>query len=345
MYRIDMIDYFRKQHLATGVESLDIALIDPDKTWEHKVDGFEKYGRLENEIEIPVEGSGVTAVTVTGEKLEATTMVVVSDLDIIVKSSRNELFVFAQNSRTGEPQPGTSLLVSDGQEVFAEELAGDDGILQKTYEQLKSVNDLRVFAVHEGHAASTVSNLQGLDFAVGLSAKGYLFTDRPAYRPGQLVNLKGIVRWVSEDRYVFKAGEKYQLDVYDARGRLIHTRKLALNKFGALADNFELPESSPEGTCRIHVHQPGGEQSYETDFLVHEYQLPSLQLTVETNQSVYYRGDTIEGTIRLKYYYGTPLARKTIHYRLGDGREYTGKTNRRARVPRIAAARHRCRIP
>lgn len=331
-YRIDMVDYFRKMHLATGVEALDIALIDPDNIREHEVAGFEEYRRIENEIDIPVDGPGVTAVTVTGENLEATTMVVVSDLDIIVKSSRNELFVFAQNSRTGKPQTDVSLLVSDGTEVFAEELSGKDGIFQKSYEQLKSIKDLRVFAVHEGHAASTVSNLTGLDFAVGLSPKGYLFTDRPAYRAGQLVNLKGIVRWVSDDRFVFKPGEKYQLDVYDARGRLVHTRMTALNKFGAIAANFELPESSPEGECRVHLHQPGGKQSYETTFLVHEYQLESVRLEVETPKQVYYRGDTIEGTISLKYYYGTPLAGKTINYRLADGPQKSAVTNAKGKI-------------
>ncbi len=43
IYRIDMADYFRKMHLATGIETLDIALIDPDKTWEYKIEGYEKY--------------------------------------------------------------------------------------------------------------------------------------------------------------------------------------------------------------------------------------------------------------------------------------------------------------
>ena len=66
-------------------------------------------------------------------------MLVVSDLDVIVKSSRNELFLFAQNMRTGKPLAGASVLISDGSEVFAEELTGDDGVLQKSYDQLKSV--------------------------------------------------------------------------------------------------------------------------------------------------------------------------------------------------------------
>ena len=44
-------------------------------------------------------------------------------------------------------------------------------------------------------------------FAVGLAPKGYLYTDRPAYRAGQLVNMKGVVRWVEQDQFVFKEGE------------------------------------------------------------------------------------------------------------------------------------------
>ena len=37
------------------------------------------------------------AVTVSSKALEATTMVIQSDLDVIVKSSRDEVFVFAEN--------------------------------------------------------------------------------------------------------------------------------------------------------------------------------------------------------------------------------------------------------
>ncbi len=42
------------------------------------------------------------AVTVSSKTLEATTLVMQSDLDIIVKSSRDEVFVFAENMRTGK---------------------------------------------------------------------------------------------------------------------------------------------------------------------------------------------------------------------------------------------------
>ncbi len=332
VYRIDLADYFRKMHLATGVESLDIALIDPDKTWEHKVENFEKYRRTEQAVEIPVDGPGVTAVTVSSDALEATTMIVVSDIDIIVKTSRNELFVFAQNLLTNKPAEGVNLLVSDGSKVFAEVATGKDGILQKKFDELKTVSDLRVFATHEGHGASSLISLQGLQFAVGLSPKGYLFSERPAYRAGQLVNLKGVVRWVANDRYTFKPGEKYQLDVYDARGRVIHTETVALGEFGTVAAHFLLPGTAPQGAYRVHLHQPGRDQSYETSFVVHEYQLEPIQFSVDLKQKVFFRGEHVTGKFVLKYYYGTPLAGRTIQYRLGDDRLYTAETDANGEV-------------
>ena len=332
IYRIDMVSYFRKMHLASGVETLDIALIDPDKTWENKVAGYAKYRQLTNDIEIPVDGPGVTAVTVSSDKLEATTMIIVSDIDVIVKASRNELFVFAENMRTKKPAEGVSLLISNGHEVFAEEVTGKDGVLKKSYDKLKTAVDLRVFAVHEGHAASTVSSLQGLKFAVGLAPRGYLYSDRPAYRAGELVHLKGIVRWVNNDTYTFKAGEQYKLDVYDARGRVIHSKDIALGKFGTFADRLMLPGSSPQGRYRVRLYKTDGKQSYETYFVVHEVKLEPVQLLVDLPRKVFYRGEKIEGKVTLKYYYGTPLSNRTIQYRLANGPLKTATTNAKGEV-------------
>ena len=340
VYRVDMSDYFRKMHLATGVENLDIALIDPDEQFEHSVEDFEKYRRQSGDIEIPVEGPGVTAVTVSSEKLEATTMVVVSDLDVIVKSSRNELFLFAENMRAGKAADGVSVLISDGKEVFAQEITGADGTLQKSWDRLKTVNDLRVFAIHEGHVASTVNSLNGLNFAVGLSARGYLYTDRPAYRAGQLVNIKGIVRWVDNDQFTFKPGEKFRLDIYDARGRTVRTETVALNEFGTINRNIILPDTAPQGNYRVCLHRSSrGEQdsigglSFETSFSVTEYRLEPVQISVDLEKDVFFRGDKVKGDITLRYYYGTPLAGEEIRYDFGPaGEQITATTDEKGQV-------------
>ncbi len=340
VYRVDMTDYFRKMHLASGIETLDIALIDPDSQFEHEVAEYQQYRRLDSDVEIPVDGVGVTAVTVSSEKLEVTTMVVVSDLDVIVKSSRNELFLFAEDMRTGKPVAGASVLVSDGSNLFAEEVTDQDGVLQKSYQQLKSVGDLRVFAIHQGHVASTVNNLNGLDFAVGLTPRGYLYTDRPAYRAGQLVNVKGIIRWVDQDRFTFQPGEKFKLDIYDARGRQLQSKEVALNGYGTINNNLILPDSAPQGDYRVHLHRAStgaddvtGALSFETSFRVTDYRLEPVEVTIDLEKDVYYRGEKVNGSIAVQYYYGTSLANEKIQYSFGpDGEQVTATTDENGKI-------------
>lgn len=340
VYRVDMVDYFRKMHLASGLETLDIALIDPDEQFTHKVDGYESYKQIERDVELPIDGPGVAAVTVSAGKLESTTMVIVSDLEMIVKASRNELFLFVEDMRTLAPAAGVSILISDGDKVFAEAVTNEQGILQQGYDQLKSANDLRLFAIRDGHMAATVNDLNGLDFAVGLSPRGYLYTDRPAYRAGQAVNIKGIVRWVEQDRHLFRQGESFQLDVIDPRGRQLLRQEVSLNDFGTLAANLVLPSSAAQGNYRIHLHRSKsgendkiGDLSFDATFTVTEYQLEPVQISIDVERDVYFRGDVVRGTIQLQYYYGMPLAGETLNYRIGsDGELITAKTDAEGKI-------------
>jgi tetratricopeptide (TPR) repeat protein len=237
-YKVDLETYFRKMHAVGGVEGLDIALIDPDKTFEFKVPKYAEYQQLESEIEVPLvekagagQGgpAGVMAVTVSGKTLEATTLVMQSDMDVVLKSSRDEVFVFAENMRTGKPWPNARLLVSNGQAVFAEGKTGDDGVFQKSFKELKDAANVRVFAAAEGSFASNLVDLSGVGVAQGLADKAYIYTDRPAYRAGQLVHVRGVLRKAADDAYVIETDKKYTVEVFDGRNRSIWQNDVKLS--------------------------------------------------------------------------------------------------------------------
>ncbi len=255
IYTVDLETYFRKMHLARGVEGLDVSLIDPDANFDFKIPKYQKYQKLESQVEVslPAMGdvkapkSGVMVVTVSSKTYEATTLLLQSDLDVIVKSSRDEAFVYAQNMVTGKPWPDARILISNGKEVFAEGNTGDDGVLHESYKQLKSSGDVRVFAIAKGHVASNVVSLQGVGTARGLSPRGYIYTERPAYRAGQVVHIRGILRKVDGDTYMVAKEKKYQVDVYDNRNRLLHDAEIALNDFGSFHTHFQLPATTPQG--------------------------------------------------------------------------------------------------
>ena len=282
VYKVDLETYFRKMHLARGVEGLDIALIDPDTTFEFKLPKYVKHQEMESWIPVgwdklgagrpahqqelsvgrrsqaPLSHptGGVMAVTVSSKALEATTMVIQSDLDVIVKSSRDEVFVFAENMLSGKPWPGVRLLVSNGRAVIGEGTTGKDGVFRKSYKDLNS-DDIRVFAAIDGNVASNLSNLQGVGVAQGLTDKGYIYTDRPAYRAGQLVNVRGCLRRAVNDAYVIDKDKPYTLEIFDARNRPIREEKVKLDAFGSFHAHFILPPNSPQGQYRVLVHDNG----------------------------------------------------------------------------------------
>ncbi|MCC9609742.1 tetratricopeptide repeat protein [Blastopirellula sp. JC732] len=335
IYKVDLETYFRKMHLATGVESLDIALIDPDSQFEHKVADYEKYRLFSSQVDVPLPGenkvkAGVMAITVSGKTQEATTLVLQSDLDMIVKSSRDEVFIFTQNMRTGKPWPGVKLLLSNGSEVFAEVETGADGVYQADRKELRDPADLRVFAIADGHIASSVVNLNGLGVAQGLARAGYLYTDRPAYRPGQLVHLKGIIRDAVNDIYVVPTKRDYKLEVYDGRNRLVMEEEIKLSDYGSFQSHLLLPSAAALGDYRIVVSDE--KVRYEGSFVVHEYQLPSVFLSVESDRKVYYRGEKITGTIKAAYYYGAPVSGAEISYSLNGDRTFNATTDDKGEV-------------
>jgi TolA-binding protein len=334
VYDIDLETYFRKMHLADEIADLDIALIDPDSSFEFQVPEYERYRQSENSVEIPMPRdapSGVAAVTVSSKTLEATALVIRSDLDIIVKSSRDEVFVLAENMRTGKPWPGARLLISNGAKVFAEGVTGDDGVFRRTDRELMDAQDVRVFAVKDGHVASNMAGLQGLGVAQGLSDKGYIYTDRPVYRAGQRVCVRGCIRQASDDAYTIEEGKKYALEVLDHRNRLIWQQDVTLGHFGSFQTRFGLPPTSPQGEYRVLVTDET-DRSYQGTFRVLEYKLEPVRLTVEAPQTVYYRGDVIEGTIRAEFYYGAPLTGRSVRYQLADNRVHTATTDQNGEI-------------
>ncbi|MEX0586972.1 MAG: MG2 domain-containing protein, partial [Pirellulales bacterium] len=208
----------------------------------------------------------------------------------------------------------------------AEAQTGDDGVFQHDYKELKDSGDVRVFAIADGSTASNVVDLQGVGVATGLTDKGYLYTDRPAYRAGQTVHVRGVVRRALGDAYVIDKGKKYTLEVYDARNRMLRQEQVALGEFGGFHSHFLLPETSPAGDYRLQIADEAG-VSYQSTFAVHEYQLEPIRLSVETDRKVFYRGEEITGKIVARFYYGAPLANREIRYQLAGERMNVATTD------------------
>ncbi len=346
MYRLDLESYFRKAHGIAAVESLDIALIQPDKTWELKVDNYAKYKSSEQELPVPIEGdkSGVCVINISEEDLECTTLVMRSDIELILKSSRREALVFVQDMVRNIGAESVDLLFSDGQKIFATGKTGKDGVFRAKFKQLADLSTIRVFAVRgagdvrERSVAANMVVMSGLNVSRGLSPKGFLYTDRPAYRPGQAVSIAGVIRHVKDGSYVVPGDQAYLLSVTDPNGRLLWEEEKKLSEFGTLNARVALDEAAAVGKYTINARQKLETGSTATPlvftggFAVQQFQTEKMRLRLQPERQVYFRGEIIELEITGEYYWGTPVAAKQVRYRLPDGREFSQKTDEKGKL-------------
>ena len=186
-YKLNAEAYFRKKNGLEKVESLDIGLVAPDASWTAKVADYARYKPTDTEYDLPkLELPGVFVVKVTDEKtLQATTLVIGSDLDAIVKTSRDQLLVFAQDMKTGKGRPSSRVLVAESGQVVLDAETGADGVLLKDWSPARAGNGRLSYLVVDGpHVAGSGLGVPDR-VAQGLSPRAYIYTDRPAYRPGQ----------------------------------------------------------------------------------------------------------------------------------------------------------------
>jgi len=334
-YFLDLEAYFRKTHAIGRMDLLDTDLIQPDKTWEVKIDKYAKYKPIEQEVAVPfAKGKpGVCIVNVSEDDYEATTLIIRSDIDVIVRTSRREALVFVQDMQAGKAVAGARVLLSDGKKVIGQGVTGADGVYKGQFKQLKDVQITRVFAVADGSVASNVLPLQGLGFSKPLAAKGYIYTDRPAYQPGQTVKFRGIIRDVADGQYVAPAGKKYLVTVTDAKGRLIWESEQELSSFGTFHMAVPLDDRAALGRYTIAATSvEKKEVKYAGVFQVQQFKLEKMRLKLATDRKVYFRGEKVKLTIRAEYYWGQPVADKQIRYHLPDGRQFVEKVDKTGKL-------------
>lgn len=326
-YKLNAESYFRKKHGFENVESLDIGLVAPDAEWTEDVPGFARLKPVEADYALKkLDVPGVYVVKVTDQKtLQATTLVVASNLDAIVKTSRDQVLVFAQDMATGKGRPDARVLVSDGGKVILEGKTGPDGVLLHDWKPARDPGRLTYLLVDGPHVAG--SNLgveQGV--AQGLAARAYIYTDRPAYRPGQTAMIRGVVREATAGRYDNAPGAAYRFEVLDASGRRIAARDVKLSEFGTFHESVPIDSAAPVGAYQVRVFQPG-KSEFAGGFQVQSYQLQPIDVSVDLPRTVYYRGETVEADVVARYQYGAPASGRPVEVALPDGRTLRGRTD------------------
>lgn len=140
--------------------------------------------------------------------------------------------------------------------------------------------------------------------------RGYLYTDRPIYRPGQTVYFKGILRTDDDAHYTLPPeGKQVEVQITDPQRKLIYEKKLTLTQ-GAMYAELQLDAEAAVGTYILRMDDA------QTTFRVIEYRKPEYQVMVETDAADYLAGDTLTVAADASYYFGGPVADAAVEWKV-----------------------------
>ncbi len=319
---------------------------------------------LENEYDkrmIPLgkRTPGVYLIEAVENDLRAYTVVVVTDLTMIDKTTGDgELLIYTVDRKTGEPRPGAEIEIVKEKKTVASGVTDNQGILRTKIEKKKPAantgneggdaeaaeppeetdpESLLILARQKSNFA--ISDLGSMYFGGyedeegGQDIKGYIYTDRPVYRPTHKVSFKGIVRAVDENgAYKAVSDNTVNVTIEDPNSANIYNKDLPLSPRGTFNGEIEITDAAPLGSYRIGAEVDGGTAA--GSFEVAEYKKPEYKVTVSAPGKFVQAGQKTNFSIDARYFFGSPVANAEVKYYIyrsrfyawGFGEDYSDET-------------------
>ena len=149
---------------------------------------------------------------------------------------------------------------------------------------------------------------------------GMIFSERGIYRPGDEVQVKGIVRRERTSGNATPFGEELTLELYSPDSERTHSQTIKLNRFGTFATTLKVPETGHLGAWQIKARLDD-DVIYES-FDVSEYRPAEFKVGVESERPSYVRGDSARWTGHGDYLFGAPMAKAVARYTLSRAPSY-----------------------
>ena len=252
-------------------------------------------------------------------------LLVVSSMNLTLKSTQSEALIWATDLRDGLPVPKVEISIYNAKGILVGETTTDgNGIALAELPQQDPWSPLIVLAQGPDGVSAVLRNwsrgISPWDFdlpgaSVSEPYRAHFYTDRAIYRPGQKVYFKGILRADDDARYSLPPQNTTMgVTVLDSQGREFWQKAMPISDMGTLYGEFELGEEAPLGY--YHLQALYEEHYFGVDFQVAEYRKPEFQVKVDLEKEEYIHGDTIEATAEATYFFGGPVANAQVRWRV-----------------------------
>lgn len=297
--------------VAWRIKHLDLSGRRPSARWTMTVEKVYEDSWMDRDIEAPKLAPGVYVIAMKGGGVEDRTWVAVSDRALVSKRSPDVVFGWLVNAQTGQPIEGSWVHLYDDDGRVAAKQTERDGTV---------VFDAADVTGHYWLTATGGDPTFVMPSAPGTVQpfKAYVYTDRPIYRPGHLVQFRGTVRRAERGAYRMPEGIESVTVEIRFGGDPVYRRELELNEWGTFAGEFQLAPEPPLGEYDlVTIVGSGSERTvFYKEFSVQAYRKPEFEPQITIPREHYLQGETIPVTISAQYFFGSPVSGGKVEYRV-----------------------------
>ena len=301
------------------LDAIALSRLEPARSWtiwpEHAAE--HRPAQLELALDGPIE-PGAYVLQARGGGQEERALLLVSDLALTVKASADRVLVWATDAVSGEPRPGTEVVLHwargsgvnrttgmvagscDEDGVWLADLPPGDG--NSSILATASLGDRQAWSDGWAHGGWN-------------RARWRLFphTDRPAYKPGQEVRWKLVARQMGPDGLSTPGGRALDWVLRDPSGTEWKRGTAELDGFGTAHGSLTTTPEMGLGVYSMEFLADGERVSEVQLFRLEEYELPEFEVRVEPARDDagapvrLAPGDLLEADIFAHYTSGEPV--------------------------------------
>lgn len=259
-------------------------------------------------------------------------VMVVANATLMIKHTIDSMMVWATDVQTGLPIPNTEIVFYGNGDSFVEIARGvtdEDGILMVDVPDISVDYQRRIAIMNDGthfgfgytEWTDGISPYQfGQSYNYTPSEYSiYLYSDRPVYRPGQPVYLRGIVREQDDIQFTTPDADTIRMSVANGFGETIYEGDVDINEYGTFSLQLDLADDVTLGFYSAIAEMESGRNYYynprgRARFNVAEYRLPEFLVDVTANVPEVVQGDTVSMTVDSTYFFGGSVSDATVEY-------------------------------
>jgi hypothetical protein len=329
VYRIDLSG-MNATFADASLESVAQAMTVPDVTQpvrrlslkntpEHPYSTVSSEVRLDNLL-MP----GAYLVSTTSGDLQSKSLLLVTDMALVLKVSRRQILAFTCNATTGKPVPEAYVTIltrqsgANGQWYRAARKSDADGVAFFEASELGNATDVATSDIVAFSASDEQETMAFLKSSAKIVADdpwtAVSIPDSPVYAAGSKVTVRSIARKREGGQFIIPAKSAVILRIAGPDGYVFHPDEFtsSVGASGIATISFTLPQNAPAGSYKITLQSASTKNAIgdPSEFTVAVQDAPDADVEIllsrREDDAGYEVGETIRGYLKVLSRSGTP---------------------------------------